>query len=253
MTAFAAHLAAALDPTALARAIGMDPDPWQVDALRTTHLRVLLNCCRQSGKSTVCALKAVHVAVYEPGSLILLLSPSQRQSAELYLKVTATYKAVGRPIPASGESATTLQLENGSRIIALPGTEGTTRGFSAVRLLIVDEAARVDDAVIAATRPMLAISGGTMIALSTPAGPGGWWAKAWEDGGAEYERYRVPATDVPRITPEFLAGERALLGPQMFSAEYECAFVAGGFALFDEAALQRMFTADFAPLFPEGV
>jgi len=249
----ARDLARCVDPACLAEAIGMDPDEWQLRALRSTHLRQLYNCCRQSGKSVTAAVKAVHVAVYEPGSLVLLLSPSQRQSTELFLKVTTTYKALGRPVPSNQESATTLVLANGSRVVSLPGTEGTTRGYSSVRLLIVDEAARVPDDVLAATRPQLAVSGGQMIALSTPAGPNGWWARAWEDAGAEYERYRVPAADVPRITPEFLASELALLGPHAFSAEYECAFVAGSFTLFDEADLQAMFTTDFAPLFPNGV
>ena len=254
MTPLGADLARCLDPVQLARAVGMDPpDEWQARALRSTHLRALYNCCRQSGKSQTAAIKAVHVAVYEPGSLVLLLSPSQRQSAELFMKCTAAYKALDRPIPSDAESATTLVLANGSRVVSLPGTEGTTRGYSAVRLLIVDEAARVPDDVIAATRPQLSVSGGQMIALSTPAGPSGWWARSWEDGGPEFERYRVPAVDVPRITPEFLASELALLGPHAYSAEYECAFVAGAFTLFDEADLQAMFTTDFAPLFPNGV
>jgi len=230
----------------------MDPDPWQADVLRSDALRILLNCCRQSGKSQTAAVKAVHCATYEPGSLILLLSPSQRQSAELFLKVLAVYRALGRPVPSSAESATTLVLENGSRVCSLPGTDSTVRSFSSVRLLIVDEAARVEDATYFATSPMLAVSGGQMIALSTPAGPTGWWAKAWEEG-KDFERYRVPASDVPRIPASFLASERALLGPHAYSAEYECAFVAGSFTLFDEADLKAMFTTDFAPLFPEGV
>ncbi len=62
-------------------------------------------------------------------------------------------------------------LENGSRIVSLPGTEGTIRSYSAVRLLLVDEASRVDDDTIAAVRPMLAVSGGQLIALSDARGP----------------------------------------------------------------------------------
>jgi hypothetical protein len=231
----------------LAEAVGMQCDEWQLRALRSPHPRQLYNCCRQSGKSTVAAVRAIHRVAYFPGSLVLLLSPSQRQSQELFLKCLAIFKAIDRPVESTGESATTLVLANGSRLISLPGTEGTTRGYSAVSLLIVDESSRVDDAVIAATRPQLAVSGGTLIALSTPAGPSGWWAQAWNDGGAEYERFRVPATDVPRITPEFLASERAALGPHLFSAEYECAFVSGAFSVFDEAALQAVFTTAFAP------
>jgi len=78
------ELKRALDPAALAPAIGMVPDPWQADVLRSGHPRILLNCCRQAGKSQTAAILAVHAAVYEPGSLVLLVSRSQRQSSELF-------------------------------------------------------------------------------------------------------------------------------------------------------------------------
>lgn len=246
----AVDLARALDPVSLACGVGMDCDPWQADVLRTDAPRVLLNCCRQSGKSTTCATKAVHVAVYEPGSLILLLSPSQRQSGELFKKVTAVYRSLGRPIPSESENALSLTLENGSRVVSLPGTEATIRAYSAVRLLLVDEAARVPDDVIAAVRPMLAVSGGQLIALSTPYGRRGWWYEAWENGGAAWERVRTPASSCPRISAAFLAEERAALGPWLYEQEYECEFRATGGQLFTEEMIAGMFSADVAPLFP---
>lgn len=250
MSPLAADLARALDPVALAVGAGMVCDPWQADVLRTDHPRVLLNCSRQSGKSTTCATKAVHVAVYEPGSLILLLSPSQRQSGELFRKVQAVYRLLGRPVPADGESATTLTLENGSRIVSLPGTEGTIRAYSAVRLLLIDEAARVPDETVAAVRPMLAVSGGQLVALSTPYGRRGWWYDAWESGGPSWMRVRIPASECPRISPQFLAEERAALGSWFFAQEYECEFAETDAQLFTEDALRAMFDARAVPLFP---
>src|SRR5581483_3403311 len=130
---------------------------------------------RQAGKSSVTAVLAVHVAVYQPGSLVLMLSPAQRQSAELFRKAIDVYRALGRPVPASSETVLRLELENGSRIVALPGKESTIRGFSGVKLLAIDEAARVPDELYLAVRPMLAVSGGRIIALSTPFGKRGWW------------------------------------------------------------------------------
>ncbi len=100
-------------------------------------------CCRQAGKSSVSAVLAVHEAVYAPGSLVLLLSPSMRQSQELFRKCQAVYRALGEPVPADTETTMSLGLESGSRIVCPPGGEDTVRGFSGVRLLIVDEAARV--------------------------------------------------------------------------------------------------------------
>ncbi len=248
MSRLAVDLARALDPAALAEGVGMVPDPWQAEVLRTAAPRVLLNCCRQSGKSTICATKAVHCAVYEPGALVLLMSPSQRQSGELFRKVLAVYKSLGRPVPSESENALSLTLENGSRVVSLPGTEGTVRSYSAVRLLLVDEAARVPDDVIAAVRPMLAVSGGQLIALSTPYGVRGWWYEAWENGGPTWERYRVPASECPRISPAFLAEERAALGPWFFKQEYECTFESAGGQMFTEEMIAAMFSTTVQPL-----
>jgi len=246
----AADLARALDPVQLARVVGMEPDPWQVDVLRSDHPRLLLNCCRQSGKSTTAAVKAVHVAVYEPGSLTLCLSPSLRQSQELFRKVLSTYRTLGRPVPSESENALSLTLENGSRVVSLPGTEATIRAYSAVRLLLVDEAARVPDETLTAVRPMLAVSDGQMIALSTPWGCRGWWYEAWESGSSTYKRVRVTAEDCPRIGADFLAQERAAMGSWVYSQEYECNFAASSAQLFSEDALRAMYSAAVAPLFP---
>ena len=253
MNKLARDLARALDPCVLAAAIGMDPDPWQADVLRSAHPRILLNVARQVGKSVTCATKAVHVAVYEPGALILLLSPSQRQSGEIFKKILSTYKALGRPIASEAESALTLTLENGSRIVSLPGSEATIRSYSAVRLLIADEASRIEDETISAVRPMLAVSGGQLIALSTPAGRRGWWHAAWEDGGNAYQRVRVPASECPRISAAFLAEEKASMGDYFYRQEYECEFAESDAQLISEETLRAMWDARCAPpLFPEG-
>jgi len=244
MTVLAQDLARALDPVALAEGIGMRPDTWQADVLRSNHPRIILNACRQSGKSTTCAVKATHAAVYEPGALILLLSPSLRQSQELFKKVLGIYKSLGRPVPSESENALSLTLESGSRVISLPGTEGTIRAYSAVRLLLIDEASRVPDETIAAVRPMLAVSGGQLIMLSTPFGRRGVFYEAWENGGPTWERYRVPATDCPRISEAFLDEERAALGPWFFDSEYMCTFGSPLTSVFDQDQIAAMFNAD---------
>ena len=77
----------ALDPVEFSRAIGIDPDPWQSEVLRSENKRLLLNCCRQSGKSITTSTKALHTALYKPQSLTLIASPSLRQSQELFRKI----------------------------------------------------------------------------------------------------------------------------------------------------------------------
>ena len=206
-----------------AHSLGIVPDFWQEQLLRSDASRVLLNCCRQSGKSTMAAVLALHRALHRPGSLILCLAPALRQSQELFAKVIGFYRDLGRPIPPLAEQRLGLELANGSRIITLPGTERTVRGFSGVGLLVVDEASRVDDALYYAIRPMLAVSGGSMVMLSTPYGRRGVFFEEWTEGSA-WERYEVPARKVPRISEAFLVGEKRSMPEWWFAQEYLCEF-----------------------------
>jgi hypothetical protein len=80
MVSLAEDLKLALDRVSFARTLGLEPDGWQEELLRSTSDRVLLNCCRQSGKSTISGVIALHRALYHPGSLVLCLAPALRQS-----------------------------------------------------------------------------------------------------------------------------------------------------------------------------
>jgi len=245
----AADLATALDPVLLAERAGITPDPRQATVLRSRSPRLLLNCSRQSGKSTTTGVLAVHTALYQPGALVLLLSPSLRQSQELFKKCLDVYRVAGRPVPADAESALRLELANGSRIVSLPGTEVSVRGFSAVRLLVIDEAARVDDALYTSVRPMLAVGAGRLVAMSTPFGKRGWWHREWTEGGPAWQRVEVPASMCPRIPPAFLDEERRALGPWWYRQEYECQFSDTTDSLFGADEVRAAITTDIAPLF----
>jgi hypothetical protein len=94
MVSLAQDLKLALDRATFARELGLEPDPWQQDLLRSASDRVLLNCCRQSGKSTISGVIALHRALYHPGSLILCLAPALRQSQELFGKVAQFYRSL---------------------------------------------------------------------------------------------------------------------------------------------------------------
>lgn len=243
MSVLAADLALGLDPVRLAERAGLTPDPWQAGVLRSIAPRVLLNCSRQSGKSTMVALLAVHTALFDPGALVLLLSPTLRQSAELFRKCATVYAAAGGVVPPTAESALRFELTNGSRVVSLPGKEATVRGFSGVALLVIDEAARVPDELYLACRPMLAVSGGRLIALSTPFGTRGWWYEAWRSE-EPWERVEVPATDCPRISPEFLEEERRAMGRFWFAAEYECQFLDAQTQAFTRADVDQAFVEE---------
>jgi hypothetical protein len=251
MVSLAQDLKLALDRAAFAERLGLEPDPWQEDLLRSTSDRVLLNCCRQSGKSTMTGIIALHRALNHPGSLILCLAPALRQSQELFGKVLSFYRALDRPVPAQTERKLSLELENGSRIVTLPGTDKTIRGFSGAALLIVDEASRVADELYFAVRPMLAVSGGTLMMLSTPYGKRGVFFEEWT-GGLGWERYEVPASQCPRISEAFLAEERHSLPDWVYRQEYLCSFEETEDAVFTTEMVDAAVSAEVNPLFGEG-
>jgi hypothetical protein len=229
------------DPAQVLAAAGMAPDSWQADVLRSPAVQSLLLCSRQSGKSQVAAGLALHTALLRPGSLVLLLSPTLRQSGELFrYKVKRLYNALGRPVATVQESALAMELANGSRIVSLPGEEGSIRGYSRVVLLVIDEAARVDDALYSSVRPMLAVSRGRLVALSTPFGRRGWFWEAWS-GPESWQRVKIAAAQCPRIAAEFLAAERRSIGERWFRQEYDCEFLEAIGAVFSGADIDAAF------------
>ena len=238
------------DRVEFARSVGLEPDRWQERLLRSEAPRVLMNVSRQAGKSTAAAVIGLHRALYHPGSLVLVLAPAERQAKETFGKMASFYHALGHPIPADSYRKLGVELANGSRIEALPGTEKTIRGFSGAALLIVDEAARVEDGLYYAIRPMLAVSGGRLMMLSTPAGKRGVFFEEWS-GGEGWERYEVRAEECERIPETFLEEERRALPAWIYRQEYECSFEDTEDQLFGYELVQSSITNEVTPLFEE--
>lgn len=229
--------------------LGFTPDPRQASLLSRPVHRLLLNCTRQWGKSTITAATAVDGAARHAGSLTLVVSPSARQSAEFLRKAESFLRRLGIKPRGDGDNEISLAFPNGSRIVGLPGSEGTIRGFSSVSLLLIDEAARVSDEMYMSVRPMLAVAGGDLWLMSTPYGKRGFFWQEWENGGAQWERMAVPATECPRIRPEFLQEERASLGDRWFRQEYLCEFHESDDGLFSRDVIDRAFCPNVTPLF----
>lgn len=245
-------LAHALDPMRWAAdRLGFRAEPWQVPILRSLALRLLLNITRQGGKSTLAAIVALHLAVHRPGSLVLLVAPSLRQSGELHRKVRAFLERLDPRPELVEDSASTIALANGSRVVCVPASEVSARGFSAPALVVLDDAARIPDEAVAAIRPMLA-SGGRLWMLSTPAGQRGAFHQAATEHADLWEVHEVPAADVQHIAAAFLEEERRVLGPRAFAQEYCCSFEATDAALFDHDQLRAPLDDTVPPLFSAG-
>ena len=218
-----------LDPVLFARRAGFQPDERQLAVLRSTAPRGILNCCRQWGKSTVTAAKALHHAYGAPKRLVVVGSATERQSGEFLLKARTMARELGITPVGDGIHSCSLQLPNGSRLVGLPQNEEGVRGLTAT-LLVVDEAARVADSFYKALRPMVATTAGAIWLMSTPLEKRGFFYDAWQTGDL-WERFQVKATECERIPAAFLEEERSAMGDAWFRQEYLAEFmdIGGGF------------------------
>ena len=223
------------------------PDPQQSDILSSPARRLILCCSRQWGKSTITALKAVHHALFHPNSLVITAAPTLRQSGEWLRKVAQFLLRLGIPFHGDGLNPSSLVLPNASRLVALPGDASTTRGFSAVSLLIFDEAAFVPDTLFHALSPMLATTQGALWLLSTPNSESGFFFETWYAQPAHWHRYTIPASACPRIPHDFLEEQRQALGDQAFRREYNCEFLGAGLPLFPRDLIQSAYDPTVEP------
>lgn len=236
------------DRLAFAAHLGITLDDWQQKLVTSDSKRDILNCSRQAGKSTVSALLALHEALYKPDSVTVLISPSQRQSSELFRKVIELRNRLPDEPDLLEDNRLSMHVRGGGRVLSLPGSEATIRGISAVTLLIEDEAARVEDELYQAIRPMLAVRNGRLILASTPFGKRGHFWDVW-DTGKGWSKTRVPATEVPRISADFLEQERLELPRHVFEQEYMCEFAESVDSVFSYADVMRAVRDDIQPLF----
>jgi hypothetical protein len=224
------------DPAGIMPMAGINPDPYQRTLLRSTADRILLLASRQIGKSTSVAFVALNEAYLHDDSLILLSSKTERQSGELHKKVQYYHKRLGL-VETVRDMALTLELANGSRIIALCGEGDNFRGFSDVRLAVVDEASIVPDSVLNALLPMLIVSGGRLIAMSTPKGKLGWFFEQYTKEPSDWEKHNARAADGPRIPKHRLEEQRRSLGERLYSQEFLNEFIESEGQLFSDATI----------------
>ena len=249
-TDLGADLALALRPSLFAerRLAGVLPalDQWQVDAVDCQARNILMLCGRQTGKSTTAATIATHVSSQWPEELVLLLSPTQRQSAELFRKTMVLYDALEHAPAIEGRTKTELHLANGSSIVSLPGSNpDSIRGYSKPSLIIEDESAFVLDATFVASRPMLATSKrGRHILMTTPFGRRGHFWDLWSSDDPDWFKIAVLSAMCPRIPAAFLAAERRTLSDRAYRQEYECEFLESAVSVFPADWLERLVDDD---------
>lgn len=254
--ALAADLCDSLDPVGFGeRALGLRLYEWQRRALASTAPRSAFCVTRQGSKSSTAALIALHAMLAEPETLVVVLAHRLPAAGELARKTKAAHRRLGEPVPAISDSALSFELANHSRLVCVPGNDAGARSWSAPKVLIIDEAARVPrDAIEAALPTQAVVQRPRCLVMSTPRGrvePDGtpnWFAHEFEHGDG-WERECVTAEQIPSITPEWLESERQRLGPLAFQAEYLCSFDVGDDdSALDAQALRAALSSAVAPL-----
>lgn len=225
---------------------------YQLDAnqkkiLDPKNKRVIINCHRQWGKSTISSLLCFHRALFYENSLCLLVAPSLRQSSENFRKISDALETIDPKPELEEDTKLTLKFDNGSRIISLPGSQKTVRGFTAPDLIIIDEDAQSEDDLFGALLPMLTNSpDGRLILASTPWGVRGHFYKIWTEGGPEWLKIKVIASENPRVRPEVLEeAKRSPNGALWYRQEFCGEFLSDEFSIFDENRLRKAISDDF--------
>jgi hypothetical protein len=201
-------------------------DEWQKQVIEAKG-NVIVRSGRQCGKSTAISIKAAEYAMNNPKKEVLIIASVERQAHLLFEKVISYIMEKNRKIIKSGKDRPTksrLRLRNGSTIRSLPtGLSGAgIRGFT-IDLLIADEAAFIGLDVWNAVSPMIAITKGKIILLSTPFGREGYFYERWND--PNFESFHVSSLDCPRRDDDFLKQEESRMTKLAFSQEYRGEFI----------------------------
>jgi hypothetical protein len=217
------ELAYQVDPALwMEQVLGIKPTRWQQVFLRAPGGASLLALtARQVGKTTTAAAAMAHTALFRPGSLSVVACPAQRQSAEAVRRVRDDVLKAGGKFTAVNVYG--LELNNGSRVLALPGSDDSIRGLTVDAWIIADEAARLSNDLISALRPMRARRPQARFAMLSTA-----WSRtdpfwmAWESDDPAWIRLKATA-DMPgmvEFAPGFLESERRALGEEAYKREY---------------------------------
>jgi len=221
------------------------PDEWQIKMLDSPSNRICLNIHRQGGKSAMSSLICLHKAMFKPRSLSLIIAPALRQSLENFKKIQEYINLLPEAPEFHEFTKLSMQFENGSRILCLPGgNEGRTiRGFSRPDVIVEDEAAQCSDELFDAILPMMTTRPECKFILcSSPFGQRGHFYKIYTEARG-WEKYQLTAYDNPRISKEFLDEMRELRGPYVFAQEYECQFVASDTQLISHEMILKSYNS----------
>jgi hypothetical protein len=204
-----------------------------VEAFLIHRLNILLKS-RQLGLSTLTALYALWMAIFQKDRSILVIATKLSTAINFIKKV----KVALRNLPpwlllptVLTESKSQLTFSNGSEITAITTSDDAGRS-EALSLLIVDEAAFIKgfEEIWTGLYPTIS-TGGRAIVLSTPNGVGGQYYKLWVDAVAglnDFNAINLPWTVRPDHDEAWFKKETRGFGRRKIAQEYLCDFLTSG-------------------------
>ena len=193
-------------------------DPWQKELIESKG-NVVVVSGRQCGKSTGTSILAGETALKNKNEFILIGAYVIEQAQLIFRKIHE-YILAKDPKQIRGKvTLNFLELKNGSKIYCRPvgDTGAGMRGFTAT-MIILDEAAFIPDRAWEAIEPVISVSKGRVILLSTPQGKRRFFYKATLN--ENYKLLHVSARDCPRHTKKFLDQKESEMSRIAFATEY---------------------------------
>ena len=197
---------------------------------------------RQMGISTLTAAYSLWLMVFHKDKNVLCISINQETSKEIVTRVRFANDNLPSwlKVKEQEDNRLSLRLTNGSQIKAV-SSAGTSGRSSALSLLIIDEAAFIDNiAEIWLSSQYTLSTGGRAIMLSTPNGVGNFFHQTWTKAEAkenEFNTIRLPWHLHPERDQSWRDKQTELSGVKGAAQECDCDFATTGNGIVDTATI----------------
>ena len=224
--------------------------PFQEKLIRNFHDH-RFNICkmpRQTGKSTTCVSYLLHYAVFNDNINIAILANKASTARDLLGRLQLAYENLPKWMQQGilSWNKGSLELENGSKILAASTSASAVRGGS-YNVIFLDEFAfipnHIADQFFASVYPTISSGKSTkVIIVSTPHGMNHFY-RMWHDaekGSNEYIPTDVHWSEVPGRDSEWKRQTIANTSDQQFKVEFECEFLGSVDTLIAPSKLRSM-------------
>jgi hypothetical protein len=197
---------------------------------------------RQMGISTLTAAYSLWLMVFHKDKNVLCISINQETSKEIVTRVRFANDNLPSwlKVKEQEDNRLSLRLTNGSQIKAV-SSAGTSGRSSALSLLIIDEAAFIDNIEEIWLSAQYTLStGGRAIMLSTPNGVGNFFHQTWIKAEAKENKFntiRLPWYLHPERDQTWRDKQTELSGVKGAAQECDCDFSTTGNGIVDAATI----------------